>query len=252
MEELKQIIHKILSDKSSEIDWLIVHAIHKSATKITGVEFSFVDGKERQDEPFKTNQGYISLKKADTIENFKIIVGELSTEFKTNPISLANLFIVTTRASYTGEDDGTLLNVFKGNIGKENCSIIFDLLINSLNAAYHNEKRYIDKQPENTNEWLTLFRSTQYLHGFSDPILNCLQLVRDERSRSLDFDLIQNMKPLLRAVLMGWYGYDLTISQATQVKLYKNEQELAFLSACLVDDFSGEKVLPDWLNPELI
>jgi hypothetical protein len=252
MEELKQIIHKFLSDKSSEIDWLVVHTIQKSAPQITGVEFSFVDGKERQDELFKTNQGYICLKNADTIENFKNIVGDLSTEFKTNPISLANLFIVTTRASYTGEDDGTLFSKFKENIGKENCSIVFNLLINSLNTAYHNYKNYVDKQPENTNEWLTLFHSTQYMHGFPDPIINCLQLVRDERSRSLDFNLIQNMKPLLRTVLMGWYGYDLTISQTTQDKIYENEQELIFLSACLIDDFSKEKVLPDWLHSKLI
>jgi hypothetical protein len=252
MEELKNIIHKVLSNKSSEIDWLVVHTIHKSAPKITIVEFSFIDGKERQDEPFKTNQGYISLKKAVTIEKFKEIIGELSIEFKANPISLANLFIITTRASYAGEDDGTLLSVFKDNIGKENCNIVFNLLINSLNTEYHNDKRYVDKQPENTNEWLTLFHSTQYLHEFSDPITNCLQLVRDERSRSLEFDLIQNMKPLLRAVLMGWYGYDLTISQATQDKIYENEQELTFLSACLIDDFSGEKVLPDWLNSKLV
>jgi hypothetical protein len=251
MEELKKIIHKTLSDKS-EIDWLIVHTIYKSAPKISGVEFSFVDGKERQDEPFKTNQGYISLKKADNIENFKKIIGELSTEFKTNPISLANLFIISTRASYTGEDDGTLLNVFKENIGQEDCNIVFNLLINSLNTAYHNDKNYVEKQPENTNDWLTLFHSTQYLHGFSDPITNCLQLVRDERNRSLDFDLIQNMKPLLRAVLMGWYGYDLRISQATQDNLYENEKELIFLSACLIDDFSGERDLPNWLNSKLI
>lgn len=253
MQELKKVISKTLSDKS-EIDWLIVHTIHKSAAKITGVEFSFVDGKERQDKPFKTNQGYISLKKTDTIEKFKKIIDELSTEKKTNPnpISLANLFIIITQASYTGEDDGTLLNVFKENIGKKNCSIVFNLLIKSLNTSYHNHKSYIEKQPENTNDWLTLFRSTQYFHGFSDPITNCLQLVRNERSRSLDFDLIQNMKPLLRAFLMGRYGYDLTISQATQDNLYGNEKELIFLSACLIDDFSGERNLPNWLNPKLI
>lgn len=251
MEELKKIIHKTLSGKS-EIDWLIVHTIYKSAQKISGVEFSFVDGKERQDEPFKTNQGYISLEKADNIENFKKIICELSTEFKTNPILLANLYIISTRASYTGEDDGALLNVFKESIGQENCNIVFNLLINSLNTAYHNDKNYVEKQPENTNDWLTLFHSTQYLHGFSDPITNCLELVRDERNRSLDFDLIQNMKPLLRAVLMGWYSYDLRISQTTQDNLYENEKELIFLSACLIDDFSGKRNLPNWLNSKFI
>lgn len=251
MEELKKIIRKTISDKS-EIDWLIVHTIHKSYPKITGVEFSFVDGKEQQDEPFKTNQGYISLKKTDTIEKFIKIIGELSTEYQTNSISLANLFIVTTRASYTGEDDGILLKVFKGNIGQENCNIVFNLLINSLNTEYHNGKRYVEKQPDSTNEWLTLFHSVQYLHGLSDPITNCLQLVLDERSSNLDFDLIQNMNPLLRAELMGWYGYDLTISQTTEDKLYKNENELIFLSACLINDFSGERDLPNWLNLKLI
>ncbi len=251
MEELKIIIHNTLFYKS-EIDWLIVHTIYKSAPIMSGVEFSFVDGEERQDDPFKTNQGYINLEKEDIIENLKKILGELSLELKSNPISLANLFIILTRVSFTGEDDSILINVFKENIGQDNCNIIYNLLINSLNTAYHNEKKYLQKQPENINDWLTLFQSTQYLHGISDPITNCLQLVRYERNRSLDFDLIQNMKPLLRAVLMGYYGYNLRISDVTQHSIYENEKELIFLSACLLDDFSGEREMPNWLNSKLI
>jgi hypothetical protein len=250
MKKLKTIIQKVISSKST-IDWMIVHDLSKSKIEIEGVEFSFVDGKERYNEPFKTNQGYISLNKPSVIREFQKIANELLEEYKSNSIALANLFIVFTRTSYKGEDKETLLKNFKKQLGKVLCTNIFNLLIASLNNEYYKDN-YSNKKPLNTNGWLDIFRSTQYMHGISDPLINCLQLVRSERNRKLDFDLLEKMKPLLRAVLIGQYGFDLKISKSKLKKLYQSEEELIFLSACLIDDSAPDKSPSDWLTEALI
>lgn len=247
---LKTVIQKIIPSKS-KIDWMIIHDISKSKIEVEGIEFSFIDGKERYDEPFKTSQGYLSLKSSSAINEFTKTANELLEEFESNPIALANLFILFTRASYKGEDKETLLKNFKKKLGKDVCSKIFDLLISSLNSDYY-EDSYSTKKPGNTNDWLDIFRSTQYIHGISDPLINCLQLVRSERNRKIDFDLLEKMKPLLRAVLIGQYGFDLEISKSKLKKLYHNEDELIFLSACLIDDSAPDKTSPDWLTQILI
>lgn len=250
MEQLKNIIQRIISSKST-VDWMVVHDISKSKIEIEGVEFSFVDGKERYNEPFKTNQGYISLKKTSFVSDFQKIANELLEKFKSNPIALANLFIVFTRASYKGEDKETLLKNFKKQLGKDVCTNIFNLLIASLNNEYYKDN-YSIKKPLSTNDWLDIFRSTQYMHGISDPLINCLQLVRNERNLKLDFDLLEKMKPLLRAVLVGQYGFDLEIPKSKLEQLYLSTDELIFLSACLIDDSAPDKTSPDWLTETLI
>lgn len=250
MEKLKTIIQKTIYSKST-IDWMIVRDISKSKIEIEGVEFSFVDGKERYNEPFKTNQGYLSLNSPFVIGEFEKIAKELLEEFKSNPIALANLFILFTRASYKGEDKETLLKNFKKQLEKDVCTNIFNLLISSLNTEYYKDN-YSIKKPFSTNDWLDIFRSTQYMHGISDPLINCLQLVRSERNRKIDFDLLEKMQPLLRAVLVGQYGFDLEISKSKLKKLYQSVEELIFLSACLIDDFAPDKTPPDWLTETLI
>ena len=253
MKSLKQIIHKVLS-KKSEIDWLIILCISRSIPELTDVEFSYVDEKKQCDAPFKMNQGYIDFETPDTIREFEETIDEISSEFNGNLIALANLFIIITRASYQGEEEQKPLKVFKRNIGKENCKMVFDLLITSLNLEYYKGSYNTEEQPANTDEWRTLFRSTQYMrvYGGLDPITECLQLIEGEKSRELDFCIIQNMRPLLRAVLIGQYGYDLAIPEKTLNELYDNKDELVFLSACIIDGFSGEKTSPNWLTHELI
>lgn len=250
MEQLRTFIQKTISSKS-KVDWLIVHGISKSKNEAEGIEFSFVDGEERYDEPFKTNQGYISLNTPIAVSEFEKISIELLKEFKLDTVALANLFIVLSRASYKGEDKETLLKNFKKQLGKDVCKNVFNLLISSLNSEYYKDNHFT-KRPLTTNDWLDIFRSTQYMHGISDPLINCLQLVRSERKRKVDFDLLEKMNPLLRAVLVGQYGFDLEISKSKLKKLYQNSEELVFLSACLIDDSAPDKTPPDWLTKALV
>lgn len=251
MKKLKLAIHKIISEKSG-VDWLIVHDVSKSSLETDDVEFSFVDGKERENEPFKTNQGYISPKTPDAINKFEEMVGELFKEFKSNTVALVNLFILITRASYNGEDKGTLIKNFKKCLLYKTRQALFDILIDSLNSEYYKHNHSVQKRPESTNEWLDLFHSTQYMHGFSDPLMSCLQLVRTVQDHKLSFNLIENMNPLLRSVLMGWYGFGLNVSKEKLDQCSENEGELAFLSACIIHDTSPDKTPPNWLSQNLI
>jgi hypothetical protein len=251
MENLKTAIINVISSKSS-IDWLIVHDISKSYAKINDVEFSFVDGNERQDEPFNTNQGYISLKKDTSIKAFEEISVQLVERFKSEPIALANLFIVFTRTSYTGEDKQTLIKKYKRILGADVCKTVFALLIKSLNVEYYKHYYSSHKKPITLNQWLDLFRSAQYTHGFSDPILSCLQLVRIERNLSIEFEHIEGMAPLLRSVLISFYGCELVIPDAKFKDLINKEDELTFLSAYLLDETGRDAKVPDWLSQHLV
>ena len=90
MEKLKASINDILSKKST-IDWLIVHEISKLNPNVEDLEFSFVDGKERINEPFKTSQGYIYLKTHVSVTKFEKILVELCESIKANSFFFANL-----------------------------------------------------------------------------------------------------------------------------------------------------------------
>jgi hypothetical protein len=250
MKKLKLSIQQTITSKS-KVDWMIVHDISKSKIELEGIEFAFVDSAERYDEPFKTSQGYISLTTPSTITEFGEIAIELLEEFESNPLELANLFIVLSRASYEGEDKEILLKNFKKKLGKDVLTSIFNLLIASLNNEYYRDNHFI-KKPQNTNDWLDIFNSTQYMHGISDPLINCLQLVRSKRNNKVNFDLLDKMNPLLRAVLVGQYGFGLEISKSKLKALYKNKEELVFLSACLIDDYAPDDTPPDWLTEKLI
>jgi len=250
MEQMKAIIHKLLSEKLI-IDWLIVHDISKSNIEIFGVEFSFVDGKERRDEAFKTNQGYISLKTPSSITEFTKVVTELTEEFKSNSLALANLFIIISRTSYSGEEKEVLIKKFKKHLGKDICQKVFNLLIASLNSEYYKDSHSF-KSPKSTNDWLEILRSAEYMHSISDPLINCLQLVMGERNRNINFEIIENMKPLLRAVLIGQYGFYINISTKKIKLLYRSLEELTFLSACLIDASEANKTSPNWLTENLV
>jgi hypothetical protein len=251
MNDLKKAIQQVLNDKTS-IDWLIVHSVSKLNLSVENVEFSFVDGKEKHDEVFNTNQGFISLKTKDSINLFKKILIELEDEFKDNHVALANLYIIITRTSYKGEDKESYIKEFKLRVNSDTVKIIFENLIDSLNNEYYKQSYSKNTNINNTEEWLSLFRSAEYSHGFSDPILYVLNLVKVNQKWIIDFNYIKKMKPVLRASLIGWYGFDLIISKKTFNQILKDDNELAFISAYLIDDIGKNKTSPEWLTTELV
>lgn len=251
MKKLKNNILKIITE-CSHIDWLILHKLENLTKSATNVSFSSIDDKEMPSKPFNKNEGYISLKNSKAIKNFNEIILELTNDFTNNTIVISNLFIIITRTSYKGEDKKILVENFKNKIGKKQSKNIFQLLINSLNDEYF-KHRYSKKDfPDNPNEWLELFRSSQYSSQMSDPIINTLQLLESGYDRKLDFIYIEKMNPIIRSLLIGWYAFDIKISKAKMLEILKSEKELVFLSAYIIDDIGSDKITPNWLNQNLI
>ena len=184
METLKISINEILSQKST-IDWLIIHEISKLNPNVEDLEFSFVDGKERINEPFKTRQGYICLKTHVSITKFERILIELCESIEANSFFFANLYIIITRISYEVEDqdENIFVNKFKENLGEEYCQQIFNLLIESLNLEYYEHSYLSKKERTSISDWLALFNTTQSMsYSSNDPLINCVQLIKDRRA----------------------------------------------------------------------
>ncbi|RTZ02723.1 hypothetical protein EKL98_12745 [Flavobacterium bomense] len=251
MKKLKSSIQKVVTE-CTYIDWLILHKIENLTKSTTNVSFSSIDEKEAPSKPFNKNEGYISLKNSKMIKIFNEIILELVNDFANNTIAISNLFIILTRTSYNGENEEILIENFKNKIGKKQSKNIFQFLLASLNEEYF-KRRYSKKEfPDNPNEWLQLFQASQYSSQMSDPIIAALQLVKSGTDRKLDFVYIENMTPIIRAVLIGWYAFDIKISKAKMLEVLKNKNELVFLSAYIIDDIGSDKIIPNWLNQNLI
>ncbi len=250
MEKLKYVLKKLLSEKTT-INWLIVHEVSKLANDIEGIYFSYVDGEEKFDKPFKTNQGYISFKNPLSVTDLEKIVRELTAEFKLNSFALANLFIIVTRTNYNEVQQETLIKSFKKTLGKVVCHKIYNLFIDSLNIEYDLHKQS-STSPLTTDDWLEILSAAEYKHSISDPLINSLLLVRSKRDHKLDFKLIENMKPLLKAILIGQYAFGLNISKDKLKSVYEKHDDLSFLSACLLYGSDPDDTSPVWLTKSLL
>lgn len=248
--EVKDLLDEILQ-KQTGINWLIVHEVAKEAGQYSGIEFSFVNGEERRDEPFATNQGYISLNSNAAIDQVRNSIHELAAVHMTDTLGLANLYIITCRLSYAAEDDESILTELTSMLSLEHREEVFELLLNDLNSAFYKEHRSSSEIPTNAEDWLGLFNSADYLHTISNPLLQCLKLVIKEKG-TINYRWVNRMKPLLRAVIVGQYGYDVSITQQERAEVYQKSEELAFCAACLLDDISQKKMPPGWLNKILV
>jgi len=251
MDKLYLELKKLLSSKS-KIEWLIVHDISQLECQIEGIEYSFVDGEKRIDTPFGTNQGYISLDNEELYESLNLIFSNLRIDFNSDKIALSNLYIILSRISYKREEKEILLDHFLNQLDTKFKNEIFKLIITSLNIEYFKDRHFYNKTTLDTNEWLKVFRSAQYIHNIADPILYTLRLIRKNKSKKLSYSNIKDMNPIIRAVLISWYGFDISISKSDFKSLLKNTNEICFLSAFLVDSNSPDKLAPDWLSKELI
>jgi hypothetical protein len=129
---------------------------------------------------------------------------------------------------------------------------LFEVLLYSLNDLYYREHRLFSEDPKSVEDWLSLFNSVDYLHTISNPVPQCLMLVVLDGNMGVDFLWVKKMNPLLRAVVVGQYGYDLNISETELSLSCHSENELLFIAACLLDDTGPDKESPKWISKNLI
>ncbi|MBK9289160.1 MAG: hypothetical protein IPN38_16135 [Flavobacteriales bacterium] len=139
---------------------------------------------------------------------------------------------------------------FKEAIGSERCRIVFDLLIASLNSTYR--AGYRTEHPKSLDEWLNLFRAAEYDLPFTDPLLKCLGLVRTGAELSLGLEIIAKMNATLRSLLLGAFAYQLDVPAKEMDRFLADENELAFVAACLIDKDVPKDPCPEWLDKSLI
>lgn len=251
MKRLKKSINKVIAE-SETIDWLILHRIAKLSKSTINASFSFLDAKEAPSKSFNKSEGYLSLKGNKIVKEFNQYIIHEIDKYPKNIIALSNLFIFITRLSYNGENREILIEAFKEKIGKKKARDIFDELTKSLNLEYFKHLNVKNEFPDNPDAWLELFQGSQYSHQISDPVVTSLQLITFKTDRELDFKYIENMKPIMRSVLFGFYGFNLKITKSKITSLLENEKELAFLAAYIIDDIGSDKSIPSWLNQKLI
>ena len=246
MNALKSKIRELLLS-NNEVNWFIIHDISLCSPP-ENMSYSFIDKTIRNGEPFRKNQGYINLESDLMIEDFKKLIIELIDCFGENQLALSNLYIISCEASYRGDRD-ELVDVFKKNIEEDKRKEIFNILLNSLNSEYYMHNQISRELPTDASNWLQLFRKTQGICPVNDPVINCLRLCRENMDSNLNFELIENMKPLLRSVVLN-KGFNLIISDEKMEHLFEKKEEIIFLAAYLMDNEYKKK--PNWLSEEFI
>ena len=243
---MKDKLLKILKT-SSHIDWFIVHRLSKE--KFDNIKFSFVDGKERYDAPFKTNLGYISFKKETFLKEYKEAIKDLIQELIDNEFALANIYILITRTSFQKEDENILEKLFVNNIKKELIKDIYTLLANSLNENYYSNLPYKSNNYETLNGWLDIFNSSQYLHDTSEILFNILFLAKVDSFKKIEYEKIQGFNPLIRGRLISWYGTNIEIDKDELILLINcNLEEAGFFAALLIANNS----YPNWVDEKIL
>ncbi len=243
---MKNKLFKILK-ASSDIDWFIVHKLSKE--KFDNIKFSFVDGTERYDHPFKTNLGYITFKKENFLEEYCSIIKDVIFKLKDNEFALSNIYILITRTSFKKEDENILEKLFVKEISRERINNIYTLLVRSLNENYYS---YLPNKTDtyNTlNDWLEIFNSAQYLHDTSETLFSILFLTEVDSFKNISYEKIKDFNPLIRGRLISWYGSKIEIGEDDLIKLINNNlEEASFFAALLIENNS----LPDWSNKKTL
>lgn len=238
-------------DSQSEVNWHILYDLSKSIESIEGLSFSFFNDRRSFDLPFEQHLGYLNVEdssREDFLGQFKKIILANSTDV----LQLANIFVLYTRISANEEFLHELLTQYKSIITVK-WEDIFKKLIASLNDKYFAHHYLSVKQPKNVQEWLDIFRSAQGFHTIQDSVIEVLKLIPDRKGRHIDYNLVLQMRPLLRATLMGWYNFEIDVKTEELFEIIaSNETEAAFVAATLLDDIYSDATAPPWLNTEIL
>ncbi|MBK0379307.1 hypothetical protein [Mucilaginibacter segetis] len=249
MEELLLKIEEKLQSAQG-VNWLIVHELVNIPVAVNDIKFSFVDGKEDLYEPFKVSPGYVTLNTAEAYQIFSSrLIRWLKTYRKQIPV-LAQLYALVSRINHP-QEQLSLQELFKSALPKKWKTELYGYMIATLNGDYFKHLHYSLKEITNVEDWLTLIRSAQYRHHIADPLLAVLHLVKIP-GRHLSYSLIEDMAPMLRSTLIGWYGYEIRISVNERAAIYGNPNERMFLTAILLESGNHTDTPPSWLKYPLI
>lgn len=244
MKEIESKMLNILSE-TTEIDWLIIHRL--SIEKFSEIKFSSINKKEKLNEPFKTNLGYITFNNDDYISNYKKIIYSLISKLKRNRVALANLYILISRTSFRGENKYSLKTLFKEELGQEVINNIFELFLISLNKNYFSHLQNIQKKCDTLNSWLELFRDVKYLFNISDILFSIIFLVTEKDFVKIEYKIIKDFKPVIKVMLTSYYNVEIDKVKLLDI-INKNIEESSFFSALII----VKEIIPHWVDEDVL
>jgi hypothetical protein len=250
MEELFTAIENVTRN-STEVNWLIIHAVADEFPESAPGRFSFVDKQQVMSEPFGFRQGYLSLEQAE-LEPFKALLVRLIDKYDDNPAILANLFILQSRVSMAQADSEALRDFFKSAVGTARIPFLYDTLIRSLNNKFFGHTS-IDQQPvADAKDWHRLFVGSARAGRAHEVLLSVVLLVSDNIPLGVDFRFVRPMKPMIRASLCGFWAMGILMDREDVKSLVEESKELPFLTTFLINRSKSRFPMADWITIDLI
>lgn len=244
MPGIEQNILNILNN-TTEIDWFVIHKLSKS--KFDEIEFSFIDNKEKLDEPFKTNLGYISFNNEDYLDEYIRLIKSIISRQKGNIVALANLYILIFRTSFENAHEHILDSLFKNEIGKTKIRSIFELFITSLNKHYYSHLSDNQINVYTMTGWLELFRITPYTNDISMILFSIIYLVEEKYYEKIEYQKIKNFKPLIKAKFSSIDKIKISKNKLLAL-VDRNQDEASYFSALLIE----KDYWHSWISEDLI
>src|SRR6218665_831709 len=239
-------LKNVLLDNKT-VNFHIAIELSQKASPIKVFGCSFTENKEDENEPFGSKLGYISLddkRNKNIIEDFKNALKHLISDFESDIITLSNLYILATRANYTGDSDEEILQSFISALSNTQKEEVYKRLVEEINKKYYRHKQFSKSTPKNVQDWLDLFNNAQYLHSFNDISHDVLQLI-NEYPKPLQFKHVKMLAPILRASLY----HDFEVSEKEVADLILNDpSEINYLVAVILDTSDNTVQPPVWLN----
>lgn len=234
-----------------KVNWSVVWELLKDFDALSGFEVSRHDNRGDRS-PFEKGAAYLNIKEEQE-EIFRELFKDLLSSVAGNIIGLSNCFIIYWSLSGREEFVKAVFQDYMESVN-ENCIAVYNELIQSLNTQYYEHHHY---QKLNSiigvEKWLDVFRSAQYFMPFHDPVIAVTKLIRPIGSKKIGYKYILPMKPILRAVIVEWYHFDIDVEKEEILQTIQGSlNEASFWAAILLDDMAPDAQAPDWLDAEIL
>ncbi|GGA82180.1 hypothetical protein [Puia dinghuensis] len=230
----------------NEVDWLIVRKLAEQFPTDNRERFSFIKEEERIDEPFRFNQGFVTIEDVE-FDEFKSLLRKVIQDNSENLTALGNLFVLQNRVSGPYSENEDLTEFFKGEVGIDRLPLLFETLMKSLNEQFFAHTSIDRDTVLTTDDWLKSFGHSAMAGRAHEVLVAVLLLISEDIQNGVDFRYVRQMKPSIRAVLCDFWGMGISMAPGEVQAVITEGKEVPFLAAYLIDRSKGRFAMPDWM-----
>lgn len=252
MDNLYGVLSEYL-DNNTMLKWNIIIDLASQIPISNIISFS-IHNKVDYRYPFDYDLGYICLEEGNNesesvLTYYSDTLLALTDRFIDNHIALCNIFIIILRSSSRSDYKSEMVNMFVNKIGNDRSKSIFLTLIDSLSEELYKQNNNIKQNPKNVDEWCRLFRMATYLDSHALSYNSIIMLV--SQKIRLDFRCVPKIPPIIRAILIDFYGLEIHLNQDDIKELDTlSENEISFIVAYIIENLYHPEAL-EWFNPEV-